>query len=96
MRIIARHNLYIYIIYKIYIILVTKFVPMPMVRYYKMTITFDVAVILYLFYSFQKFSIMGRENFVFATNKRVRFFNTAIDAIFKNWHALQLAVAHVS
>ena len=39
---------------------------------------------------------MPRENFVFATNKRVRFFNTAIDAIFKNWHALQLAVAHVS
>ena len=39
---------------------------------------------------------MGREKFVFATNKRVRFFNTAIDAIFKNWHALQMAVAHVS
>ena len=39
---------------------------------------------------------MGREKFEFATNKRVRFFNTAIDAIFKNWHALQMAVAHVS
>ena len=39
---------------------------------------------------------MGREKFVFATNERVRFFNSAIDAIFKNWHALQMAVAHVS
>ena len=38
----------------------------------------------------------GREKFEFATKKRVRFFNTAIDAIFKNWHALQMAVAHVS
>ena len=32
----------------------------------------------------------------FATKNRVRHFHTAIDAIFKNWSALQLAVEHVS
>ena len=53
------------------------------------------------FIIFQKvltLSVMPKftEKIEFARKKRVRFFNTAIDAIFKNWHALQLAVAHVS